>query len=313
MNHRHERALLCTAILAALLAGSAYAQDATTNKPAASKKSDEAPVALDSITVTATKREQDVQKVPISMAAYTGEQLERQGITSLSDLSRIAPALSVASSGPGANNLIVRGISSSAGSAATVGYYLDDVPIAASSNAALISTRGGIEPYGCDIQRVEGLGRGLMTQSLPNGLTGVADRLNQTEHFGNTLHRERHQGITCAVIAAIVAINGDAQLLRRNVGQRGNVVSHFAPADQGTHFVKDLVQQRLHEWVRHESPSAAGVRSLDEASAGEVTPVQRDDDQFRGRGVANAEVRGPFMFVRCHTMIEIDGPPEGGL
>lgn len=155
MHHQRERVFLCTAIMAALLAHPAHAQEAAPGKPGTTKKTDDAPVALESITVTATKREQDVQKVPISMAAYTGEQLERQGITSLSDLSRIAPALSVASSGPGANNLIVRGISSSAGSAATVGYYLDDVPIAASSNAALISTRGVIDPSVFDIQRVE--------------------------------------------------------------------------------------------------------------------------------------------------------------
>ena len=126
--------------------------------PAAIKKASEAPQAattLQGIVVTATKRAQDIQKVPISMTAYSGEQLERQSVTSLSDLSRIAPALSVATSGPGENNLVIRGISSSAGSAATVGYYLDDVPIAASSNAALLSTRGVIDPSVFDINRVE--------------------------------------------------------------------------------------------------------------------------------------------------------------
>ncbi|MGQ4828677.1 TonB-dependent receptor plug domain-containing protein, partial [Enterococcus faecalis] len=76
---------------------------------------------------------------------------EKRGVHSVYDLSRIAPSLSVVSSGPGENNLIIRGISSTAGSAATVGYYLDDTPIAASSNAALLSTRGVIDPSMLDV------------------------------------------------------------------------------------------------------------------------------------------------------------------
>jgi len=157
MNQDLKRTLLYTALLSVALAtGAAAAQDAT--DPANGKKKTQAsdtPQSLEGITVTAAKREQDIQKVPISMTALTGEQLERQGVTSLVDLARIAPSLTVASSGPGSNNLIIRGISSSAGSAATVGYYLDDVPIAASSNAALLSTRGVIDPSVFDIERVE--------------------------------------------------------------------------------------------------------------------------------------------------------------
>jgi iron complex outermembrane recepter protein len=157
MNNDLKRTLLYAALLSAALAASnAGAQDAPA--PTAEKKKAQAsdtPQTLEGITVTAAKREQDIQKVPISMTALTGEQLERQGVTSLVDLARIAPALTVVSSGPGSNNLIIRGISSSAGSAATVGYYLDDVPIAASSNAALLSTRGVIDPSVFDIERVE--------------------------------------------------------------------------------------------------------------------------------------------------------------
>jgi len=157
MNQDLKRTVLYTALLSvALFSAVAGAQDAAapTNEKKKTQASD-TPQTLEGITVTAAKREQDIQKVPISMTALTGEQLERQGVTSLVDLARIAPSLTVASSGPGENNLIIRGISSSAGSAATVGYYLDDVPIAASSNAALLSTRGVIDPSVFDIERVE--------------------------------------------------------------------------------------------------------------------------------------------------------------
>jgi iron complex outermembrane recepter protein len=107
------------------------------------------------IVVTAQKRAESVQKVPLSMTVVRAEDLEKRGVQSVSDLSRIAPALSVNSSGPGENNLVIRGISSTAGSAATVGYYLDDTPISASSNAALLSTRGVIDPSTLDVARIE--------------------------------------------------------------------------------------------------------------------------------------------------------------
>lgn len=107
------------------------------------------------IVVTAQKRSESVQRVPLSMTVLTQDDLEKRGVQSLYDVSRIAPSLAVMSSGPGENNLIMRGISSIAGSAATVGYYLDDTPIAASSNAALLSTRGVIDPSALDIARIE--------------------------------------------------------------------------------------------------------------------------------------------------------------
>ncbi|HEX7853516.1 MAG TPA: TonB-dependent receptor [Sphingobium sp.] len=107
------------------------------------------------IIVTAQKRSESIQTVPLSLTVLTQENLERRGVQSIYDLSRIAPSLAVTSSGPGENNLIIRGISSIAGSAATVGYYLDDTPIAASSNAALLSTRGVIDPSALDVARIE--------------------------------------------------------------------------------------------------------------------------------------------------------------
>src|SRR6187402_2371691 len=116
-----------------------------------------APEAADGneIVVTAQKRSETLQHVPLSITVFTQADLEKRGVQSLYDVSRIAPSLAVVSSGPGENNLIVRGISSVAGSAATVGYYLDDTPIAASSNAALLTTRGVIDPSALDVARIE--------------------------------------------------------------------------------------------------------------------------------------------------------------
>ncbi len=110
---------------------------------------------LEQVVVTAQKRTEALQSVPLSVTALDQRELERMGVEHVSDLARETPGLTVVSSGPGQNILIIRGISSVAGSAGTVGYYLDDTPIAASSNAALLSLRGLIDPAIFDIARVE--------------------------------------------------------------------------------------------------------------------------------------------------------------
>lgn len=107
------------------------------------------------IVVTAQKRSENIQTVPISMTALSEKTLERLGIQSLQDISRQVPSLVVITAGPGENELIIRGISSTAGTTSTVGYYLDDTPLQPSSNAALLSQRGAIDPSLVDIERVE--------------------------------------------------------------------------------------------------------------------------------------------------------------
>lgn len=110
---------------------------------------------LEQVVVTAQKRTEALQTVPISVTALDQRDLERMGVERIADLARETPGLAVVSSGPGQNILLVRGISSVAGTAGTVGYYLDDTPISASSNAALLSLRGLIDPSLFDIARVE--------------------------------------------------------------------------------------------------------------------------------------------------------------
>ncbi|WP_051294175.1 TonB-dependent receptor [Pseudoduganella violaceinigra] len=110
---------------------------------------------IEQVRVTAQKRAEALQTVPLSVTALDQRDLERMGVERLSDLARETPGLAVVSSGPGQNILIIRGISSVAGAAGTVGYYLDDTPIAASSNASLLSLRGLIDPSVFDIARVE--------------------------------------------------------------------------------------------------------------------------------------------------------------
>lgn len=107
------------------------------------------------VLVSAQKRIEALQSVPMSVTVIDAQEIERTAAAHVADLARQVPGLTVVSSGPGQNILIMRGVSSAAGNAGTVGYYLDDTPISASSNASLLSLRGLMDPTLFDIARVE--------------------------------------------------------------------------------------------------------------------------------------------------------------
>lgn len=84
----------------------------------------------DSIVVTATRSEQRLDKVPISISAYTQEKLDSLGVRSTEDLSSLTPGVNFERIRARASgtNIAIRGISSRIG-AGTTGIYIDDAPI----------------------------------------------------------------------------------------------------------------------------------------------------------------------------------------
>jgi iron complex outermembrane receptor protein len=109
---------------------------------------------IETIVVTATKRQEDVTKVPLSVTVISGEALEDQHITNFTDLTRSVPNLSfsggAAGGGSGLSTIELRGISSQAGSS-TVGVYLDDVSMSTRNLYSL----GSAEPKFFDIDHIE--------------------------------------------------------------------------------------------------------------------------------------------------------------
>ena len=122
-------ALLSGAGLAAL-ATPAMAQNAA---PAADSGK------LEEIVVTANKRQESLQKVPLAITAIPAAQLELRGLAEAKDLSAIAPNVSVVGATTNATAAVVtiRGIATSAdetqGFDQPVGIYLDGVYLARSS------------------------------------------------------------------------------------------------------------------------------------------------------------------------------------
>src|SRR6202167_6867206 len=79
--------------------------------------------ALEEITVTAQRRSQSMQDVPISMQAFTGQALQQLNIETFDDYIKYLPNVTSANNGPGQNDVFMRGLSAgsqpSQGSAST--------------------------------------------------------------------------------------------------------------------------------------------------------------------------------------------------
>jgi iron complex outermembrane receptor protein len=85
---------------------------------------------IEEVVVTAQKRSEDVQDVPISISAYGGEFLERSGSDTLQDLAHYTPNLSLTHSSSVANQrIILRGVGSVGDNAIepSVGVFIDGV------------------------------------------------------------------------------------------------------------------------------------------------------------------------------------------
>ena len=80
---------------------------------------------LEEVVVTATRRAEELSKVPQSISAFTAERMDQLDVKSFADIVRYTPGVQYNS---GNNQISIRGVSSSAG-AATTGVYIDDTPI----------------------------------------------------------------------------------------------------------------------------------------------------------------------------------------
>jgi len=134
---------------------------------------------LQEIVVTATRREERLQDVPISVSAFSQEKLDIQGLKNIDDLSRLSPGVAFSRNGMGSSanyndensDINIRGVDSTAGTS-TTGIYIDDTPV---------QTRhigfGAVNPFPqlFDLDRVEVL-RGPQGTLFGAGAEGGAVR-----------------------------------------------------------------------------------------------------------------------------------------
>jgi outer membrane receptor protein involved in Fe transport len=140
MNHR-----VASAVAAVLAAG-----------PAPVVLAQQEAVGLEEIVVTAQRREQNLQDVPIAVQALTSENLAQLNLATLDDFVRFLPNVSTANFGPGQNNIYMRGLSIGAlgtqgsgtnGPWPNVAVYLDEQST---------QTPGrNLDLYAADLERIE--------------------------------------------------------------------------------------------------------------------------------------------------------------
>jgi len=109
---------------------------------------------LEEIVVTAQKRSEDMQSVPISIQAFSTQRLQELNVQKFDDYVRFLPSVSYQTAGPGFAQVYMRGVASGgdgnhSGSLPSVGIYLDEQPIT--------TIQGALDVHLYDIQRVEAL------------------------------------------------------------------------------------------------------------------------------------------------------------
>ena len=146
-------------ILSAATAQSQQADAAGANPSAASTPAQQADASgpnlsdqLQEVVVTATKRSENMQDIPITMTAITSAALANQDIQDFNDYAMALPQVSFTNNSPGSEQIFMRGIGatgagSTTGTNQTVGVYLDDQPIT--------TPNGALDLHMYDIARVE--------------------------------------------------------------------------------------------------------------------------------------------------------------
>lgn len=155
------------------------------------------------IVVTAQKREQNLQDVPVSITALTSDTLEQNQVSRFDDYVKLLPSVSYQSFGPGQSQLYFRGIATGGDGLASgplpgSGLYIDEIPV-----TTIFSS---VDIHAYDLARVEALagpqgtlyGASSLSGTLrlitnkpdPSGFSGAADaEVNKygDGDFGGTL------------------------------------------------------------------------------------------------------------------------------
>jgi outer membrane receptor protein involved in Fe transport len=146
-----NRSKLSCAIVAALALNPALAQE---NKDTAKKNT--AKAQIETIQVTATKRSESIQDIPVSVSALNGEALDNLGIENFSDYVEFLPNVVFQGTGPGQNEIYIRGaattqtnisVSSVQALQPSVAFYLDEQPVSMQGR--------NLDVYAADMERIE--------------------------------------------------------------------------------------------------------------------------------------------------------------
>ena len=151
MNSNPKLSYAIAAILSGAPVGLSYAVDATATDADTSNSE-----GIQEIVVTAQRRSESIENVPITIQAITGEQLKQLNVQTFDDFLKYTPNVTYSGNGPGMGNIFMRGLSSGGSgnqSQSTtapfpnVALYLDD--------QSMTFPARNVDVYMVDMERVE--------------------------------------------------------------------------------------------------------------------------------------------------------------
>jgi outer membrane receptor protein involved in Fe transport len=157
MTESSFRAIAIALLTSTALASPALAQTTDPQTAAPAAPATAAPVAQsdqDEIIITATKREENMQNVPLSVQVLGTKKLDQLNITNFEDYTKQLPSVTFQTAQPGFTTVYMRGVATGgdgnhSGSLPSVGMYLDEQPV---------TTIGGtLDIHIYDIARIESL------------------------------------------------------------------------------------------------------------------------------------------------------------
>src|SRR3984957_14680167 len=206
---------------AALAASAAAAADQSTGPSPTTTSDSSAPstgsLELDEVTVTAQRRSERAQDVPISIQALTGETLQELNVSTFDDYIKYLPNVTSANNGPGQSEIFMRGLSAGSqprqGSASTglwpnVAIYLDN-------QSGQLPNRN-LDIYAADLNRIEVLEGPQGTLFGSGAEAGVIryitnePKLDVTEAnvkagYGTTAHGDPNSDLTAVLNLPLIA------------------------------------------------------------------------------------------------------------
>jgi iron complex outermembrane recepter protein len=235
--------------IAAVLGGGTFGSAVAANSTDANAASDQ----IQEITVTAQRRSENVQDVPIAIQALTGETLAQLNVTNFDELVRYLPNVTGSSAGPGQTQIFMRGLSvgnqgtQSGGSIngfPNVAIYLDE-------QSGQLPGRN-LDVYAADMERVEVLEGPQGTLFGAGAQAGVIryitnkPKMNVTEGnvtagYSTTAGGDPNSDVTAVInlplIADTLAVRGVIYSDSRG-GYINNVYSTITrrPSDLGIHY-----------------------------------------------------------------------------
>ena len=206
---------------------------------------------IEEVVVTANKREESLQDVPISVGVVDAKTVQEHHIDDIEDITRMVAGVSfTANNGPGQQNISIRGVNSSVGNP-TVSIYIDEVPLVTTNGY-----QGQATPLMMDLDRVEVLRgpQGTLYGASSEGGTirylSNQPNLNQTlGSFRTEVSGTQHGGVNYDEQAVVNIPLIDDKVALRIAGEYGHDSGYIDRYDLNGNLLQKGVNGSIQEAV----------------------------------------------------------------